>query len=89
MDGRPIPLLWQLIKAFVSAGHTPYQRTLGVLNRYSPQVSDVAIVDADLPEYTQRLVIAHILKKYEELSSENRPGEEFSFTIEEADLQQH
>ena len=52
-------------------------------------MSDVVIVDAGLPGYQQRLVISHILDKYEELSSKIRPDEEFSVTIKEADLRQH
>lgn len=73
----------------IRESHTLPKGTLGVLNRYNPHASDVAIINADSPEYTQRLTIAHILDKYEELSSENRPDEEFRVTIEEADLQQH
>ena len=72
----------------IRGSYTLPQGVLGVLNHYSPQVSDVATVAADAPEYTQRLVIAHILDKYEELSSKN-PSEEFTVTIKEADLQQH
>ena len=55
----------------------------------APHVSDVAIVNADLPEYTQRLVVSHILDRYEELSSDNNSSEEFNVTIEESDLRQH
>lgn len=73
----------------VHGSYTLPKGTLGVLNRYSPHVSDVAIVDADLPEYTQRLVVSRILDKYEELSSDNNSSEEFNVTIEESDLRQH
>lgn len=62
---------------------------LGVLNRCSPHVPDVVIVDAGLPGYQQRLVISRILDKYEELPSEARPDEGFSVTIEEVDLRRH
>ena len=73
----------------VHGSYTLPKGTLGVLNRYSPHVSDVAIVNADLPEYTQRLVVSRILDKYEELSSDNNSSEEFNVTIEESDLRQH
>ena len=73
----------------VHGSYTLPKGTLGVLKRYSPHVSDVAIVDADLPEYTQRLVVSRILDKYEEISSDNNSSEEFNVTIEESDLRQH
>jgi len=73
----------------IRGSYTLPKGTLGVLNRYSPHVSDVAIVNADLPEYTQRLVVSRILDKYEELSSDNNSSEEFNVTIEESDLRQH
>lgn len=73
----------------VHGSYTLPEGTLGVLNRCRPHVSDVVIVDAGLPGYQQRLVISHILDKYEELSSKIRPDEEFSVTIKEADLRQH
>lgn len=73
----------------VHGSYTLPKGTLGVLNRYSPHVSDIAIVDADLPGYQQRLVISHILDKYEELSSDNNSSEEFSVTIKESNLRQH
>lgn len=73
----------------VHGSYTLPEGTLGVLNRCRPHVSDVVIVDAGLPGYQQRLVIARILDKYDELLSENRPGEGFSATITEVDLRQH
>jgi hypothetical protein len=73
----------------VRGSYTLPKGTIGVLKRYSPHVSDVAIVDADLPEYTQRLVVSRILDKYEEISSDNNSSEEFNVTIEESDLRQH
>lgn len=73
----------------IRGSYTLPKGTLGIINRYSPQVSDVAIVDANLPEYTQRPVIAHMLDKYEELSPKTRPGKKFSVTIKETNLQQH
>ena len=83
------PFIMALSKGIrIRGSYTLPQGVLGVLKRYSPQVADVATVAADAPEYTQRLVIAHILDKYEELSSKN-PSEEFTVTIKEADLQQH
>ena len=46
-------------------------------------------MDANLSEYTQRLVIAHMLDKYEELSSKTPPDEEFRVTIGEEDLRRN
>lgn len=83
------PFIMALNKGILIRGsYTLPQGVLGILNRYNPHASDVAIINADSPEYTQRLFIAHILEKYEELSSKN-PSEEFTVTIKEADLQQH
>lgn len=73
----------------VRASHNLPKRTLGVLNRYSSHAPDVANINSNLSEYTQRLVIARILDKYEELSSKTSPDEEFSVTIREEDLRQH
>lgn len=73
----------------VRASHNLPKGTLGVLNRESSHAPDVAIVNAGLPEYTQRLVISHILDKYEELSSKTRPDEEFNVIIKEEDLRRH
>ena len=73
----------------VHGSYTLPEGTLGVLNRCRPHVSDVVIVDAGLPGYQQRLVISHILDKYEELSSKTRPDEEFNVTIKEEDLRRH
>ena len=84
------PLITAIHKGIrVRGSHNLLKGVLGVLSRYSSHVSDVAIVNADLPEYTQRLVVSHILDRYEELSPETRPGKKFSVTIKETDLQQH
>lgn len=73
----------------VRGSHNLPKGVVGVLNRESSHAPDVAIVNAGLPEYKQRLVIAHILDKYEELSSDNNSNGEFSVTIEESDLRQY
>jgi hypothetical protein len=73
----------------VRASHNLPKGILGILNRYSSHAPDVAIVDANLSEYTQRLVIAHMLDKYEELSSKTPPDEEFRVTIGEEDLRRN
>lgn len=84
------PLITAIHKGIrVRGSHNLPKGVLGVLSRYSSHAPDVAIVDTNLPEYTQRLVISHILDKYEELSSENNSSEEFNVTIEESDLRQH
>lgn len=84
------PLITAIHKGIrVRASHNLPKGTLGVLNHCSSHAPDVAIVDAGLPGYQQRLVISHILDKYEELSSKTRPDEEFNVTIKEEDLRRH